>query len=670
MDTHPLERAPHSAPATAPWRTAPTWALFAVLLFLNALARPYGNFVHDARLYAAQVLYQIDPNSFANDLFFRFGSQDSYSLFSKLVAPLVSLFGLEPVFFALYLICNALFYLAALRLVRALVKDPVAAAISLILIAVVALPWGGMLVFHVNENFLTPRILANALVLFALERLVRRRPLPAFACLVGALVLHPLMALPGLLVFLGWCGLSFLSWRSFLVLVAGVALAHLAVLAYFPLGVRLLGHMDSEWREMVRATNPYNFPLEWTVQDWLRVAVAFTVTFLFWRHGCGSPERRRLVGLVLFVAALGLGGTLLACQLPYALPMVGQPYRALWLLQLIHVPAAVVLARKLWHGTPLTRAAALLLAAYLLGVSPSELELLLTFMFFPILALFLRGFGRQPNDPQWCWRSLFVSMILGQLFWFGLKLAYLRSFWESFQTTVEPFERIRFITWLAGPFLVLALLGLGLPLLRRLQHGVRSAVVLGAAALAVQLTFFAVPEVLFRRELRVHARDLDFVAQHIHKPAPGQTPPTLYWPLGTINYVWFDLGANAFYDRVQVAGTLFGKKTAQEGIRRAELIKRFEIDRLRSAKVLFSDRLERELHELYAGQKDEPPPTLDDLLALCREPDLDYVIVPHKFEGYYSASNGSFYIYDCNQVRSISLSTNTQASNCQPPSDH
>src|SRR3712207_278956 len=81
---------------------------FLVLLALNALCRPYANIDHDTRLYSVQVLNQLNPDAYADDLFFRYGSQDQFSLFSPLMAPLVRLLGLEGAFLLVYLLANAL----------------------------------------------------------------------------------------------------------------------------------------------------------------------------------------------------------------------------------------------------------------------------------------------------------------------------------------------------------------------------------------------------------------------------------------------------------------------------------------------------------------------------------------------------------------------------------
>src|SRR4051812_37746303 len=79
------------------------WALFALLVAINAVGRPCTCTAHDARLYTLQALNQAENGAYANDVFLMYGSQDQFSLFSRLVGPLVSFLGLRLAFFLLYL---------------------------------------------------------------------------------------------------------------------------------------------------------------------------------------------------------------------------------------------------------------------------------------------------------------------------------------------------------------------------------------------------------------------------------------------------------------------------------------------------------------------------------------------------------------------------------------
>ena len=83
------------------------WCLALVLLAVWSCARPYMGFTHDAKMYSLQVVNAATDGAYAEDLFFKYGSQDSFSLFSKLLAPVVSTLGVETAFFTIYLLTSS-----------------------------------------------------------------------------------------------------------------------------------------------------------------------------------------------------------------------------------------------------------------------------------------------------------------------------------------------------------------------------------------------------------------------------------------------------------------------------------------------------------------------------------------------------------------------------------
>lgn len=90
------------------------WTLFVLLLAINSVTRPYAGVTHDSRLYSVQVLNRVEAGAYADDLFFRYGSQDEYSLFSIVAAPVVYALGLTAGFFVLYLVSKSLLILLTL----------------------------------------------------------------------------------------------------------------------------------------------------------------------------------------------------------------------------------------------------------------------------------------------------------------------------------------------------------------------------------------------------------------------------------------------------------------------------------------------------------------------------------------------------------------------------
>src|SRR5262249_880387 len=142
----------------------------AILWAVSALNAPYVHWAHDSKLYGLLVLNRVSGGAFSSDLFLRFGSQDTYAPFSRLAAPLARVLGIDWTFFLLFLLCDALFVYATLRLVRALIPDEVASTLALLVMVVLPLPYGGLHVFRVHEWFFTPRIPACAVGFLALEQ--------------------------------------------------------------------------------------------------------------------------------------------------------------------------------------------------------------------------------------------------------------------------------------------------------------------------------------------------------------------------------------------------------------------------------------------------------------------------------------------------------------------
>ena len=219
--------------------------LVLVLLAANALARPYAGFLQDARLYTAQVLNHVEHGIYDNDLFFRFGSQDQYSAFSRFMAPLVSLLGLQLAFFVGYLASNFLFIAALVALMPLLVKDRLLALVAMFYVAIQPLEYCTNHVFYVQEPFLTPRLPAAGLVLFGLAKLLQGRLAASFVLMVLAGLMHPLIATGGFLIWGGVAMVEKLGWRWTLSALAIAVVAVTAFLATPTVAGRWLGDMDA-----------------------------------------------------------------------------------------------------------------------------------------------------------------------------------------------------------------------------------------------------------------------------------------------------------------------------------------------------------------------------------------------------------------------------------------
>lgn len=624
--------------------------LFALLLALNAVARPCSVTAHDARLYSLQALNQAEAGAYASDVFLSYGSQDQFSLFSAIVGPMVATLGLRLAFFALYLVFNTLFLLALFRLVRALIDDPVISTLALVFLDTAPLSYGGHGIFMVHEQFFTPRTIGTTLTLFALERLLHKQFAFAFALLLVGSLMHPLMTFGGVLIAVGFVACSWLPTRVFAGLLVAATLGCTLVLALPAVGTRLFGSMDDDWHQLIRVAVGYNYPDTWQAKDWLNLAVSFALpvfacTTLF----RDDPLRRRFFLIVILAGVAGLLVTVAASMLPYALLFQGQSYRVLWILKVLQVPLGfLVIVRGSQSSVRGEKMAALALIAFFCVTHYVTQELLIIAWIVP-LALAYSFLFERATQPDWWWQAIARSFVLGSIGWMAFRWCFYLSQRDVFAQHFDLSEWLLFD--LVSPIaciLAVCFLAQALPTDRAIAKPQLAGAFL-VIACVTPLGFFATENSeAFRRDHTCFGSDIAFVREFVARRGEH---PTIYSAFGRPHLVWIDARANSYFDIIQTAGVMFNRRTAQEIDRRAELVGKFEMHGQRDKELFLDDAKKAGMENLFKVPFDCPEPTSADLTRLCQDPGLDLVVIPQEFPGLYSAANGRVFVYECRKIR-------------------
>jgi len=321
-------------------RSAALLLVVGLTLYFSA----YTGIRHDATLYLGQGLLTAFPHEFSADLFFRFGSQASFTIFPQLIAWLITRFTPGDVFLWGTLAGRLFFVTGAWLIARAVLPRGYR---LYALLAVVVLPagYGALNIFHYGEAFLTARPFAEALVLVSIASLVRKHYMASGCALALAFVLHPLQAFAGTVVLWIWLALEdrrwlHLAWIGVLVL-AG------ALLDIEPLQ-KMLEQLDGKWLASVREINGHCLMLEWPARDWLR-----WLTDLYLLYCLASLRLALLSRLSLaciMAMALGAVFTLVAGDLLHlALPVGLQAWRTQWVGHLVAMAGVPVMLAHHWR---------------------------------------------------------------------------------------------------------------------------------------------------------------------------------------------------------------------------------------------------------------------------------------------------------------------------------
>ncbi len=323
------------------------FAGFLLVLSVWFITRAYGGIVHDARLYLVQALSTMDNARFASDLYFQYGSQDRWSVFSDVYVQLLPALGPARLHFLASILLGAIWILAFFGLVRSSGISLHRSTIVAILTVAVGGAYGAFPVFSFGEPFVSPRILAEALCMAALACQFHARNVLAGALIGIAALVHPLMTIPVVCLI----SLIALGVRQLvrLVLGAGILILILVSARIEPFG-RLLQQFDDQWFSLITTRLQFALPTQWSPIS--LGALVIPVLGMGHLRSIDDVWRRRVRSLI--AAALILMLVAIAGEQTRNVLLVNlQLWRVLWLVAVLGTLGAARWATLLGTANPL-----------------------------------------------------------------------------------------------------------------------------------------------------------------------------------------------------------------------------------------------------------------------------------------------------------------------------
>jgi hypothetical protein len=612
-------------------------ALTLMLVILWLLMHRYGGLTSDAKLYAVQALARIHP-ALANDLYLQNNSQDRYTIFSSLYASLIGLFGLQQAAASLTVLLTVWFLAAAWHLADELSnRDTAWLAVAVLVVTVGS--YGAYDVFNFSENYLTARSLAEALVVTAFACHFKGMPRLGLSIAVGALLVHPLMALPGLLLLVClWLPLRLgvLAAAAGILTVLGVALAavHVSSIA------RFITVVDAGWLEIVRQRSQFVFLQLWSFSDWGRNARPFVSLTL---SAIAIPDERirKLSAVAIIVGISGLAVAAIAGLIgPVALLLQGQAWRWVWVTGFVGALLMVPTVFRVWEDERCGALGAILIVA---GWSFADVDST-TCLSLALILWLVRAHISDRSARYLRWTAVAFGIVIAA--WILANSWTITS--SPFHAGREPLpiQRIRSIAGLQIPALVLFF-----AFWYWIRSGRPLSVVSGVCLALLGTSLFIFPASFSQIGSIGSASEIEEFADWRGKiPAASNVYVANGKDSGA--FAWFTLGRPSYLSIDQSAGVIFSRATA------------FEVERRSAFLLPLMDPdwklLSRIRERASAKDKSRLPAlrtlTSAGLIEICRDSNLGYLIaqedvgfepVRHNHSGLWNGWN----LYDCADVR-------------------
>ena len=622
-----------------------TIAFFLTLATLFLLAHPYTGVRHDAILYSVQAFYNTHPADFTHDLFFAFGSQDNWTIYGKLFARIIAEFGFRASNLGGLIVAQALWWSGMWRLARRLLPTPWH---WLCLFFVACLPgeYGAASIFSYDEFFLTARLPAEALGLWAVALMLERRHIIALALTVIASALHPLIGGVTLAIVLLDLMPRVKFWR-----LLPFALIAFAIIELPPFKALHLYPFDPEWREISQLNLPHLFPTKWNLNAWSKACWAIALPAALCAKG--RSENRALWSNLTFVGVAGIALCTVADLTGQDAAWTQlQTWRTLWLLTLMQWPAAIQLVRDEARVRPML-VWLLTIGWLLLDVGGGIFALLIA------ASLHVFAHRERTGTPSSAFGeitplsrlALVGTTLLALAIWFTYQLAY------QYGRVMHPTGSVPFdVKWLEALIhtrLVILLIGL----LALLVHARQRFAVAGLPIALSMLAAYSLVNIDQRSDsakIMEALTDRPDLAPFKDIVACGKM---VYWDgrPEEIVYPWLLMKTSSYYSPTQASGMIFHRQTTFEAVKRYERI----------TQDPYADRRPHAGDTGHEGKIFIPnqtyvPLTEIRLMQICADPTLDFVVSPSDYANLSTHRTWSpgrdvrYWLYDCRHIRTAS----------------
>ncbi|MDR0243401.1 MAG: hypothetical protein LBJ65_17550 [Burkholderia sp.] len=629
-------------------------ALSLAVLFL--IAHPYTGIRHDAILYTAQALYNTHPESFSHDLFFEYGSQDHWTIYGRIFAKLISMFGLRTSHLACLIAAQALWWSGMWRVTKKLLPEPWH-WLSLFLVACMPADYGAGLIFSYDEAFLTARLPAEALGLWAIASMLDGRYRIAVALTIVAAAVHPLIGGTSL-VFVVLGLMPRVKWWRLLPL----ALVTFAVVEMPPFKALHLYPLDPQWRSIAQYNVPFLFPTLWSLTEWSKVcwAIALPATLC----ATQTQDQRTLWSHLALVGVAGVALTTIADLTGQdAIWIQLQPWRVLWLLTLMQWPAAILLVRRERHARP-TLIWLLAICWLLLDVGGGIIALIVAAARHVAARRAVPGAPRMlPGDRSPALRHTWIgTTLVAATVWIIFQCAYQLARVEY--PTGSIALDIPWLETLIHTRLVVTLVAL----LAMLSLSRKRIAVVG---LPVILAAFAAYGLVNIDQRSAPAKIVEAgVDRADFAPFEGTVArgDIVYWdgPADEVLYPWLLMKTASYYSSAQAAGLIFHRQTTFEAVRRVELIKQ---DPYAARPRGGNDTDKRST--VFVTQYEYVPLTRAGIRHVCADPVLDFIVSHRHYPelvtryAWSPEPDSTVWLYDCRSIRTTAAVRDTSSVHTQ-----